>query len=139
MNKPVRDPIDKAGTSQIQDAPHPPERILVVDDDEDIRQLSAEMLISHGYEVDAVEDGEAAWNALLASDYGPDSYDLVITDNHMPKLTGLELAKRLRAQRMGLPVILASGTLPLEQPKNGREYRKALKNRPNGAVQFGAS
>jgi DNA-binding response OmpR family regulator len=90
--------------------PSPPHRILVVEDDISTRQLSTQVLIHSGYEVDAAEDGAAAWEALSA-----DSYDLMITDNNMPKLTGVELLKKLRAARMALPVIMATGTLPKEE------------------------
>src|SRR6185369_4261945 len=43
------------------------------------------------------------------------SYDLLITDNRMPRVTGLELIKKLRSEDMTLPVILASGTVPVEE------------------------
>ena len=84
-------------------------RILVVDDDPYICHLSAEVLIRHGYEVDAAADGAAAWQALNA-----DRYDLLITDNNMPRLTGVELVEKLRSARMALPVIMATGKLPAE-------------------------
>ena len=82
-------------------------RILVVDDDCDIRNLNAGVLVHSGYQVDVAEDGEAAWKALNA-----DTYDLMITDNSMPRLSGVELLKKLHASRMTLPVIMATGTLP---------------------------
>jgi DNA-binding response OmpR family regulator len=85
----------------------PPLRILVVEDDTAIRQFSAEVLVRSGYQVDAAEDGAAAWEALYTS-----SYDLLITDNNMPNVSGVELLKRLRSACMTLPVILATGTLP---------------------------
>jgi DNA-binding response OmpR family regulator len=75
----------------------------VVDDDPTIRQVSMTVLERSGYEVDAAEDGAAAWVALNA-----DCYDLLITDNNMPHVTGIELLKKLRAARMELPVILAT-------------------------------
>jgi DNA-binding response OmpR family regulator len=84
-------------------------RILVVDDDPYICHLSAEVLIRHGYEVDAAADGAAAWQALNA-----DRYDLLITDHNMPRLTGVELVKKLCSARMALPVIMATGQLPAE-------------------------
>jgi DNA-binding response OmpR family regulator len=77
-------------------------RILVADDDADIRQLSAEVLVRPGYEVDGAEDGAAAWKALHANNYG-----LLTTDHEMPKSSGLELVGKLRAARMTLQVILA--------------------------------
>jgi DNA-binding response OmpR family regulator len=79
-------------------------RILVVDDDDDIRRFNAEALTSSGYHVEAAVDGTAGWEALNAS-----PYDLLITDNNMPNLTGIELIKKLNAARMPVPVILASG------------------------------
>jgi len=85
-------------------------RILVVEDDRERRQVNAMVLTHAGYAVDMAEDGAAAWEALQANQYG-----LMITDNHMPKLTGVELLKKLRSARMGLPVIMATGTLPTQE------------------------
>ena len=85
-------------------------RILVVDDDNEILRLSAGALALFGYRVDAAKDSAAAWRALLAN-----NYDLLITDNNMPTLSGVELVKKLRSARMTLPVILASGRLPTEE------------------------
>jgi DNA-binding response OmpR family regulator len=79
----------------------------VVDDDISLRQLSTEVLSGSGYAVDAAEDGAAAWQAL-----NTDSYDLLITDNDMPKVSGVELLRKLRAVRMDLPVIMATGAVP---------------------------
>lgn len=86
---------------------NPPDHILVVEDDVLIQQLNAEVLTCSGYAVDVAVDGAAAWKAL-----GADSYDLMITDNNMPKLTGVELLKKLHAARMDMPVIMATGALP---------------------------
>ena len=79
-------------------------RILVVEDDDDIRSFNAEALTGCGYQVEAAVDGAEGWEALNAS-----RYDLLITDNNMPKLTGIELIKKLNAAHMAVPVILASG------------------------------
>lgn len=84
-------------------------RILIADDEADIRRLSALALTRCGYEVSLVGDGAAAWAELNAG-----RYDLLITDNHMPEVTGVELLKRMRSARMALPAILVSGTLPKE-------------------------
>jgi len=81
-----------------------------VDDDVTIRRLNSATLLHSGYEVDVAEDGDAAWKAL-----NTDSYDLLITDNSMPKVSGVELLKKLRAAHMALPVIMATGTLPTEE------------------------
>lgn len=95
--------------AQLQGQTNPSHRILVVDDDDDIRDICARVLTAYGYQADAVADGGAAWKALRTM-----SYDLLITDHNMPKVTGLELVRILRSQRMTLPVVLMSGDLPVE-------------------------
>ena len=99
-----------AAARHARSAPYPPYRILVVEDEASIRQLTASVLTRSGYQVEATEDGAAAWNSLQLS-----NYDLLVTDNHMPKVTGLELLKKVRAARMALPVIMATGSLPDEE------------------------
>lgn len=86
------------------------QRILVVEDDGAVRRLNMEVLICSGYQVDAAVDGAAGWDAISAN-----RYDLMITDNCMPKLTGLELLRKLRSDRVVLPVILATGALPAHE------------------------
>jgi DNA-binding response OmpR family regulator len=81
--------------------------ILVVEDNREIRHLSAEILIDSGYHVDAAEDGSVAWDILQLK-----SYDLLITDQHMPKLSGVELLKKIYTARMTLPIIMATGIMP---------------------------
>ena len=83
------------------------QRILVVEDEQDLRQLTAEVLIDAGYQVDVAEDGAAAWSALQLS-----KYDLLITDQFLPKVSGVELLKKIHAAHMTLPVIMATGFLP---------------------------
>jgi DNA-binding response OmpR family regulator len=87
-----------------------PKRILVVDDEGDIRRLNAEVLKRSGYEVDTAEDGAAGWEALKAN-----GYDLLITDHDMPKLSGVDLLNKLHGARMTLPVIMATGILPAQE------------------------
>jgi CheY-like chemotaxis protein len=88
------------------------QRILVVEDEGAIRQIYSEALVRSGYQVDAAEDGEAGWNALNAASLDANGYDLLITDNRMPKLSGVELIQKLRSAHVEVPVILASGALP---------------------------
>jgi len=82
---------------------NPIQRILVVDDDSFFCHRNAEVLIRHGYEVNAAEDGAAGWKELQAN-----RYHLLITENELPSLTGLQLLKKLRSARLALPVILAT-------------------------------
>jgi two-component system chemotaxis response regulator CheY len=67
-----------------------PKRILALDDDADMLCLCALALAGVGYTIDTAADGEQGWEALCATDY-----DLLLTDNDMPRLTGLELVSRL--------------------------------------------
>jgi two-component system OmpR family response regulator len=87
----------------------PPHRILVVEDDETIRRLNAEVLTHCGYHVDAAADGAAAWDTLQRN-----RYDLLVTDNDMPEVSGVELLHKLHAAHIALPVIMATGILPEE-------------------------
>ncbi len=93
---------------------NPLRRILVVEDEPDIRRLNAEVLQSSGYEVHTAEDGNAGWKALHAVRHAPDGYDLLLTDHQMPGMTGLTLVKNMRAARMALPVVMATGELAVE-------------------------
>ena len=88
-----------------------PGRILVVDDDAAVQAVVAEVLRREGYQVDCAEDGEAGWQALRA-----DPLDLLITDHEMPRLSGLDLLRRVRAVPLALPVILMSGNMPADAP-----------------------
>ncbi|HUD49200.1 MAG TPA: response regulator [Candidatus Baltobacteraceae bacterium] len=87
----------------------PRRRILVADDEPVIRSLITAVLVRSGYDVDAAQDGAAAWAALRAKHYA-----LLITDNSMPKITGLELVEMLREHAFTLPVIMATGVPPTE-------------------------
>ena len=89
---------------------NPRQRILVVEDDVDVRRMNTEVLIYSGYSVDTAEDGAAAWDAVQLN-----KYDLMVTDNKMPKLTGIELIEKLQAARMALPVIMATSARPEEK------------------------
>jgi CheY-like chemotaxis protein len=85
----------------------PARRILVVDDDPDTRQLSVDVLVNSNFEVHAAVDGADGWGSLRAK-----HFDLVITDNKMPRMTGVELIEKLRYTRLSLPVIMATSQVP---------------------------
>jgi two-component system, cell cycle response regulator CpdR len=87
----------------------PPPRILVVEDDTAVRRFNTDVLTRSGYRVVAAEDGEAGWQAIKAG-----TYDLLITDNDMPKLSGAQLINKVRTANMKLPVIMTSGMVPGE-------------------------
>ena len=93
-------------------------RVLVVDDEKAIREFMLDLLGGWGLEVATLSDGAAARDAI-ASD--PQHYDLVITDQTMPQLTGLALAKLISRLRPGLPVILYTGYAEDLSPQQLRE------------------
>ncbi len=82
------------------------ERILLVDDEQMIVDFTARNLISFGYSVTAVSDPLRALEILEGD---PAGYALLITDQTMPRMTGLELAKEALSLNPSLPVILCTG------------------------------
>ncbi len=82
------------------------ERILLVDDEPMINELNADILKSLGYDVDYENDSMAALDIFRKN---PNLYDLVVTDQVMPSLTGLELAKEIQAIRPVIPIVLVTG------------------------------
>ncbi|MFP7753698.1 PocR ligand-binding domain-containing protein [Thermodesulfobacteriota bacterium B35] len=80
--------------------------ILVVDDEPTLVELQRDILEQLGYTVTTAGSGTEALELLRA---GAASYDLVITDQTMPGLTGIQLAEEVRALRPDLPLILCTG------------------------------
>ena len=79
-------------------------RVLVVDDEEDAREMLAAILTQAGFDVDDAADGFAALSKV--SHYRP---DVVVTDLRMPGMTGVDLLQRIRRIHGDVPVILATG------------------------------
>jgi CheY-like chemotaxis protein len=103
----------KSAKYRTRQRPH----ILVVDDDRDTRQMYSELLRSFGYLVDTVENGESGWRAVHIATRDAFHYDLVITDDEMPKMTGVELVKKLSREYVSLPVIMTATALPANASK----------------------
>ena len=82
------------------------ERILFVDDEAALVDISEQMLQSFGYHVVARTSSIEALEAFRTK---PDQFDLLITDNIMPNMTGVELAKEIKRIRPDMPVILCTG------------------------------
>ncbi|KQM91244.1 hypothetical protein ASE77_14600 [Sphingomonas sp. Leaf226] len=80
------------------------QRILVVDDDNDVRGVAAQMIEEIGYQVVAAASGTEA-----LTEFGRASFDLVLTDVVMPGMSGVDLARRIRAVAPAMPLLFASG------------------------------
>jgi DNA-binding response OmpR family regulator len=87
-----------------------PHRILVMEEDPFLRRFNVQVLIQHGYEVNAAEDGATAWRELQAI-----NYNLLITDYKLLQVTGVGLIKKLHAARLTLPVVLVAEKNPTRQ------------------------
>ena len=77
--------------------------ILLVDDEEPLRNIWSQWLTEHGYEVTVAANGK---EALAVAERHPSNIDLLITDVFMPLLSGPKLAAMLRSSRPDLKVIL---------------------------------
>jgi CheY-like chemotaxis protein len=81
-------------------------RILLVDDEEQVVQVTGEILQGLGYEV---VGRSSPGDALELFYNAPDQFDLVLTDLTMPGVTGLELSERVKSLRPDIPIILFTG------------------------------
>jgi len=82
------------------------ERILLIDDEEQIIDIEQQILERLGYKVTPKTDSQEALEEFAAL---PEKFDLVITDMTMPKMTGEQLARRLMEIKPDIPVILCTG------------------------------
>jgi len=80
-----------------------PKRILVVDDDPDIRQVLLDRMSSFGYVVETAIDGCEALDALRQG-----GFDGMLLDMRMPEIDGLEVLRRTRKSHPGLPVVVVT-------------------------------
>ena len=94
------------------------QRILVVDDSLTVRQAERQLLENQGYQVDVAVDGMEGWSAVRLH-----PYQLVVTDVDMPRMNGIELVRKIRAEPriQDLPVIVVSYKDRSEDRQRGLE------------------
>ena len=80
--------------------------ILFADDEQAICDLVKTYLEKFGYRITTCKNGEEAWKTFHSD---PQQWDLVITDQNMPKITGMDLIEKIRKIRADIPIILATG------------------------------
>jgi PAS domain S-box-containing protein len=93
-------------------------RVALIDDEPDIATALKSILSNLGYRVAAFTDGRKALDTIISN---PGQFDIIITDNTMPQLTGLEIARRLRDSSIDVPVILTSGYMSKEIEETARQ------------------
>ncbi|NQU61640.1 MAG: PAS domain S-box protein [Rhodospirillales bacterium] len=135
----------RGDASEDASIPEGSERILFVDDEEEIAILGKQMLERAGYTVTTDTDSQ---NALEMFKKRPKDFDLVVTDQAMPKLYGVKLAEEILKIRADIPIILISGfadTITTEsvqkmgisdfvmKPLVGRELGRAIRQALDGA------
>ncbi len=84
----------------------PDARVLIADDEPDIRFMARMILRRDGFTVDEVASGEEAVHAVDGRDY-----DVAVLDQRMPGLTGIETARKLRGHGHQLPIVIFSAYL----------------------------
>jgi DNA-binding NtrC family response regulator len=102
----VADQVTPEPDDSEEELPTGRERILFVDDEELLCEMAEDMLTRLGY---AVTTRSSSLDALQAFENQPSDFDLVITDQTMPGMTGETLARRMLQIRPDLPVIICTG------------------------------
>ncbi len=101
--------IEEQAASEVKPmelTPSGTERILFIDDEEILAEMGKTMLEQLGYDVTI---SNSSIEALAAFQNQPDQFDVVITDQTMPGMTGFDFAKRLLQIRPNIPIILCTG------------------------------
>lgn len=131
-------------TSRVS-VPRGSERILFVDDDLGVANIAEQLLSRSGYLVTLAYNGEQALAELTAD---RNKYDLLITDESMPRMTGTDLIRELRNLNISLPVILISGggadrsseevhcylQKPYTQQELAEAIRQVIDNEPGAVI-----
>src|ERR671917_2908015 len=93
-------------------------RILIVEDEEHLAKLVAEVLGREGYAAEVVGDGRSALARALV-----ETYDLLVVDWMLPDLDGIQVVKRLRAADVGVPVLMLTARAQIEDRVEGLDAR----------------
>jgi len=89
-------------------------RILIVDDDDEIRELLEFDIRSSGYFVDTANNGLEGLNKALNN-----SYDLILLDVMMPKMNGFDVCKNIRSAKLSIPILMLTAKGTIEDKTSG--------------------
>jgi two-component system, chemotaxis family, sensor histidine kinase and response regulator WspE len=97
--------LQRAGATTAQSERHHRKRVLVVDDSITVREVERQLLTNHGYVVEVAVDGMEGWNLVREG-----RFDLVVSDIDMPRLNGIELVRKIKAdpRLQAIPVVIVS-------------------------------
>ncbi|MDX6445817.1 MAG: hypothetical protein QOH71_2891 [Blastocatellia bacterium] len=114
IDLPHAEAVEVVPEEKTADAHSPSLSVLVVDDEQFVRETLAEMLLDLDHRVVTVEGGREALLQVSSCDF-----DLVFTDLAMPEMDGWETARAIHKQKPGLPVVLVTGYGATAQPPSG--------------------
>ena len=100
--------VEVAEPEPIEPKIEPPrgsELVLLVDDEPQIVEVFTSLMVTLGYRVEAFTDPRAALARFAAA---PDEFDLIVTDQIMPEMSGLQLARAALVERPGMPIVISS-------------------------------
>lgn len=103
---PIIDDVALHGQDPVEQTPTGKEHILLIDDEQMLLELGRTMLERLGYEVTAVM---GSVEGLATFQNEPELFDIVITDQTMPIITGIDLSQRILQMRPDIPIILCTG------------------------------
>src|SRR5687768_427800 len=96
-------------------------RLLLVDDDASVLGASRELLDMLGYDVTAMTDPRRALERFAAE---PRGFDVVVTDQTMPRMTGVQLAHAIGRLRPGMPIVVTTGYHEADVREHGESVAK---------------
>ena len=107
------------------------EHILLVEDEDSVRELVKELLSEQGYNVSTARNGQEGIEKFKAR------FDLVITDVIMPKVSGFQLVEKILKEKSGIKVIIMSGcTQELKIPENLKQDSILFMSKPFSSEEF---
>jgi len=115
---PKLDAVAQQEVPESSPLPEGNERVLLVDDERELVDIGQELLSRLGY---AVVSRLSSIDALEAFRARPDSYDLVITDQTMPQMTGEDLVRSILEIRPDIPIILCTGFSESMTPERAKQ------------------
>lgn len=108
--------------------------ILVIDDEVSLVYFIRELLQRKGYQVSVASDSHEAWDLFSAT---PDEFDLVVTDQTMPGLSGVQLAGKMITLKPDIPIMLCTGYSDVVDETNIAQYGiQAFMPKPLDSKEF---